>query len=209
MISQKRLKELLHYDPESGVFVWKVTRSINGLANAGSIAGSVVESGYIHIMVDGKQYKAHRLAWLYVHGEFPPKHIDHANGNPSDNRLVNLRPASHSENACNQGKKSTNTSGWCGVSFHKQSGKHRAEIMLAGNCHYLGGYDSPEIAAAVYNHVCQQVHGEFARPDIPDWMIVDSNTIKAIGGNMKQISKALAAAAIHNAKQQEKQPCPK
>ena len=196
-LTQARLRELLDYDPLTGVFVHKTTRG--RLCKAGQVAGYLHQWGYIHINISGKIYKAHRLAWLYVHGSFPPNHIDHINGNRSDNRLVNLRPATKSENGCNRGAAADNTSGWCGVSFDKSRGKYIAQISVEKIYRHLGRYDSPEIAAAVYNHVVVQVHGEFAKPDLPDWLIADSSTIKAIGGNMRQIAKCLAVVAIHNA----------
>jgi len=201
VLTQKRLHQLLDYDPLSGIFTWKVKAAMRVMA--GQLAGTLSPDGYIRICLDRKNYLAHRLAWLHVHGEFPPKHIDHINNLHADNRLVNLRCATHGENARNQGSKSNNTSGWCGVTFNIPAGKYQAQIGMAGERHNLGLYRSPEIAAAIYNHVVVQVHGEFARPDIPDWLIPDAAFVKVIGGNMKQISKALAAAAIHNAQIQD------
>lgn len=198
-ITQARLKTLLDYDPLTGVFVRLVRTNTNGTAEIGQVAGSVNNKGYITIGIDGKYHQAHRLAWFYVHGTFPPNGIDHINGVKSDNRLVNLRPATQSENNCNRGAITNSSTGWCRVSFDKPKGKYSACIRFNNKQYHLGYYDSPEIAAAVYAHVCQQVHGEFAKPDIPDWLIPDSNTIRNIGGNMRQISKCLAAVAIFNA----------
>ena len=90
MLTQARLKKLLSYNTDTGEFRWRVTR--RGAARAGSVAGCVRHDGYVRIAIDGKRYLAHRLAWLYVHGELVPE-LDHANGVRSDNRLDNLRPA--------------------------------------------------------------------------------------------------------------------
>jgi HNH endonuclease len=89
IITRTRLKEFLHYDPETGVFTWLVKPCRNILA--GSIAGNVMNEGYVMVKIDRKNYKAHRLAWLYVHGTFPPDQLDHINRGRADNRLCNLR----------------------------------------------------------------------------------------------------------------------
>jgi len=198
--TQTDIRNLIDYDPLIGEFRWKVDR--RGGEKKGNLSGWE-SSGYLVITVFGKDYRAHHLAWLFCHGELPVGEVDHKNGNRSDNRIANLRLATRAENACNRGASSNNTSGWCGVHFSKAAEKYQAEIGLASKTYYLGVYDSPEIAAAVYNHVCQQIHGDFARPDLPDWLIPDAAFVKAIGGNMKQISKAIAAAAIHHAQEKE------
>jgi hypothetical protein len=91
----KRVHELLSYEPRFGYFFWKINR---GSSKAGDVAGSVCPDGYRLIKVDGKSYKAHRLAWLMTHGEWPAEQIDHINGVRTDNRIVNLREASKKQN---------------------------------------------------------------------------------------------------------------
>lgn len=145
MVTQSRLKELLDYDPGTGVFTWRVSR---GNAKSGSVAGSKNGQGYLQIMVDGKRYKSHRLAWLYVHGKFPPEHIDHINRARADNRIANLRLATSSENPQNQRKRRNNTSGVVGVHWHKKLGKWQAYIMSNGRGIHLGYYGTIEEAAA-------------------------------------------------------------
>lgn len=86
-LTAERLRELLHYDPETGIFTWKVRR---GMAPAGSAAGSARPDGRITIYVDSVPYEASTLAWLYVHGEFPPKKLRRKNGVNSDNRIANF-----------------------------------------------------------------------------------------------------------------------
>lgn len=147
MVTQERLKELLAYNPETGIFTWRVNRT--GTAKASSIAGRVSNRGYLQIKIDGKLYSAHRLAWLYTHGEFPPDQLDHINRIRADNRISNLRIATGAENSQNYSKRNDNSSGVIGVDWHKQSGKWQARIRL-NNCRMsLGLYDTIEEAAAV------------------------------------------------------------
>ncbi len=145
-LTQSRLKELLDYNPDTGVFVWREWRG--GTAFKGSVAGRPDSKGRIQVMVDGASYFAHRLAWLFVNGKFPPEHIDHINRDVSDNRIQNLRLASNIENGQNRNKHPRNTSGVSGVSFHKKTGKWQAKITFSGKTIYLGVYESIEEAAA-------------------------------------------------------------
>ena len=100
-LSQKYLREALHYDPDTGIFTWKVATA--SCVKVGAEAGCVKNDGYRAIGMGGKSYKAHRLAWLYVHGEWPKEQIDHINHIRTDNRMENLRPASGGENAKTKG----------------------------------------------------------------------------------------------------------
>lgn len=99
ILTAERLRELLTYDPETGEFRWRYTR---GCRARGQIAGTVTCLGYLTIAIDGRKYKAHRLAWLHVHGEWPYPEIDHINRIKLDNRLVNLRRATRAENNANR-----------------------------------------------------------------------------------------------------------
>jgi HNH endonuclease/AP2 domain len=114
-LSQQRLKELLHYDPESGEFT-RITQ-VSSNAFVGSQAGWRELSGYFRIMIDRKKYMSHRLAWLYVYGSFPKRLIDHIDGNPSNNKISNLRECTASENGRNQKMSCKNTSGVNGISL--------------------------------------------------------------------------------------------
>lgn len=156
MLTQERLKELLDYDPGTGVFSWIVDRG--GTAKAGSVAGRLNGNTYLQIMVDGKRYCAHRLAWLYVHGEFPPDQLDHINRIRTDNRISNLRPATGTENNQNCSKRSDNTSGVIGVGWHKKCGKWVAHIRLNGRRKHLGLYDTIEEAAAARASAKAELH---------------------------------------------------
>jgi hypothetical protein len=149
----------LHYDPETGVFTWKITRQ---RSPEGKRAGNTHYSGYRTIGIDGKYYAEHRLVWMWWHGEFPKLSIDHINGNKSDNRVSNLREASRSQNQHNQPMYKNNSTGYKGVSFCKTTGKWKATIGKSTNRFYLGVFNSPQEAAHAYNKAAIELHGEFA-----------------------------------------------
>lgn len=112
MISRDRVCELLSYDPLTGVFIRLKSR-----ANwVGKQAGKIESNGARQILLDGKVYFAHRLAWLVMTGAWPERDIDHKDGNPDNNAWLNLRLATRSQNMSNQRLKSTNSTGFKGIS---------------------------------------------------------------------------------------------
>ncbi len=143
-ITQERLKELLHYDPDTGVFLWikKNSRKIS----IGKVAGHIDKQGYWVIGIDKKQFFAHRLAWLYVFGEFPNGLIDHMNRNKTDNRIHNLRVATNSENGQNHKIQKNNTSGITGVFWCKKAKKWRARVKINKKYKNLGSFHTMEEA---------------------------------------------------------------
>jgi hypothetical protein len=143
MLTQERLKELLNYDSETGIFTRKT--SIAG-HKAGSISGASQNKGYIQMYVDGKNYLAHRLAWLYVYGCFPKYQIDHINRNKKDNRIVNLRDVSNSINQHNNTLRSHNTSGTTGVMFSQKRKHWVSQIHIDNKRIYLGTFKDKEMA---------------------------------------------------------------
>lgn len=156
--TQERVKELLLYDPDTGVFTWLLANSRN--ANVGKVAGNVDDKGYRRIGVDGIIYYAHRLAWLYMTGEWPEKLIDHKNGIKDDNRICNLREATHSQNHSNTCIAKNNTTGWKGV---KRSGKKfMVQITHKREKLYLGTFDTAEEAHKAYCDKADELYGEFA-----------------------------------------------
>lgn len=138
-IDQKTLKEYLSYDPETGIF----TRLIG---SGGVMAGEVVGSrhpyaGYLLIQVNHSRHPAHRLAWLYMYGEFPDAEIDHINGVRDDNRIANLRAVTKLENARNRRLQKTNVSGVSGVGWHRAASKWSVRIRVDFKEKWLGTYD--------------------------------------------------------------------
>lgn len=155
MITQARVKELLEYNPLTGLFTRKVTRP--GSARVGSVAGGKTSTGYIRIKIDDVEYMAHRLVWLYVYGHFPSNQIDHINCIRNDNRLLNLRAVTYSENGQNQRKaQSDNKIGLLGVSL--LDGRWRASIRVNGKNIHLGKYPTPELAHAAYISAKRKLH---------------------------------------------------
>ena len=149
MLTQERLKELLDYDPETGVFTWK-SIVFGSHMKVGSVAGSMYSNGYLRIKINGKDYRAHRLAWLYMYGCWPTNQIDHINRVRDDNRIANLREATNKENQWNRGKQKSSTSGFTGVSWHKKSGKWQSRIAVNKKVIQLGVFNTPEEAHAAY-----------------------------------------------------------
>ena len=133
MITQQRLKEFLDYNPDTGVFTWRESYFPSKI---GKPAGGPFR-GYLRLMVDGKLYLCHRLAWLYVHGDWPTETIDHINGIKSDNRIKNLRAVSHMENCQNRPLRKDNSSGISGVCWDKSSNHWRATIAVNGKRKHL------------------------------------------------------------------------
>jgi len=136
-ITQKRLKEVLNYSKATGIFRWAINKGQK--TKYGDVAGWA-DSGYTRIQIDGKSYRAHRLAWLYVYGGFPTNKIDHINQIKSDNRIANLRDVTHTENLQNQKLYKTNTSGVVGVHWHKVWKRWEASITVDGIQKYLGKF---------------------------------------------------------------------
>lgn len=158
-VTVERLRELLDYNPLTGVFTWLVSRGRN--AKAGHLAGSVRPDGYIRIMIDRRKYFAHRLAWLYVYGVWPADEIDHVNGDPSDNRIVHLREATRPKNLHNvvAPNSDNNTSGHRGVSWDKSRGKWQACIQVDGHTKHLGRFTDLGEASAAYFAAKDRHHG--------------------------------------------------
>lgn len=159
-ISHSELLRLLDYNPETGIFRWKVTAS--GRAKAGNVAGSIGGNGYRRIRIFGTEYLAHRLAWFYVKGDLPPSDLDHKDGSKINNRFSNLRVSTVSQNAANRRLPATNTTGFKGIRA-RANDRWRAAIEHNGKHISLGTYGSKEEAHAAYCEAAQRLFGEFAR----------------------------------------------
>jgi len=150
MITQARLKELLHYDLETGDFTWLQDRS--GASKKGTVAGNELRchtgKTYKRITLEKKNHLSHRLAFLYMEGELPPNDVDHHNGDGTDNRWANLRHATRTENCRNQRRCASNTSGITGVNFHPRVARWQARITVSKKRKSLGYFDNIFDAAA-------------------------------------------------------------
>jgi len=143
-LTQTYLKELLHYDPDTGLFTW--TRRISNFVKAGDLAGGRNQRGYWKIMIKNKSYAAHRLAFLYMTGEFPAIDTDHINGDKADNRAVNLRSVTNAENGRNSKRSTRNTSGHVGVGWAKADKRWWAAIKVDYKRIGLGQFKTKEEA---------------------------------------------------------------
>lgn len=155
------LKGRLHYDPLTGQFKWLV--NVARRSPAGSVAGTFEARGYIRISIEGRKYLAHRLAWLYMTGEWPKNQIDHRDLNASNNAWSNLREATHGQNIANQGARKNNLSGWKGIYFRHKRRKWRAAIYIESRKVDLGLFACPAAAHLAYLLAAVRHFGEFAR----------------------------------------------
>lgn len=154
-LTAARLRELLHYDPETGAFRWLIDRR---RTKAGDIAGSRRRDGYVSISCAGSSYVAHRLAWLYMHGSWPELDVDHKDGDRANNAFDNLRQASDSQNAQNRAVRIDSSSGIPGVGWHKGKGRWQAKIGVNGRRIFLGSFRTAEEACAAYMQAKERLH---------------------------------------------------
>lgn len=158
MITQQRLKELLDYEPTTGIFRWRVHA---GCRKAGDITGCINSSGYLTIKLDGRHYQAHRLAFIWMTGEVPD-FVDHKDKDKTNNRWTNLRPATRQENMFNRSKFKSNKSGFKGVSFYAKTKRWKAQIQKGGVKIHLGYYATAEQASEVYQRNAIELFGDFS-----------------------------------------------
>lgn len=157
MLTQERLKQFLHYDPETGAFTRLLER---GGRRKDGRGGRPSAQGYLRTCIDCRVYYSHRLAWYYVHGVWAGE-IDHIDGDRANNRISNLRPATRTQNLANSRRSSANTSGFKGVSRCRD--KWRASIRKDGKSFHLGVFDTREAAADRYAKAATEKFGEFGR----------------------------------------------
>lgn len=148
MLTQTRLKEVLEYNPDSGVFTWKGVHKIPGKRKQGRIAGTVNSDGYTVIYVDNRQYRAARLAWMYMTGRFPNPTVDHKNRNRTDDRFGNLREATKQQQRINQKKYRNNG---LPKSIYWVRNKYQVDIVRRGKKHYFGRFDDLQDAINARN----------------------------------------------------------
>lgn len=158
-IERDLLLRELSYDSVTGLFTGLRQRSPSALA--GRQAGSPTKKGYIAITVRGKKFLAHRLAWFFVFREWPEHQIDHVNGVKSDNRIVNLREASASDNQCNRPAQRNNQAGVKGLYFETRRGKWRVRVSRERKEHHVGYFATKEEAYEAWKQAAGNLHGEF------------------------------------------------
>ena len=159
------IRSRLRYDPAAGKFYMLKSA---GRRKSGYQAGYADRLGYIKVCVNGRWMMAHRLAWLFINGQWPDGEIDHINGDPSDNRIENLRECSRSQNVSNAKFNSLNTTGFRGVSRIKRKtvpDRYQATVRKDGVTHYIGTFATPEEAHAEYIKAAVSVHGEYFAMD--------------------------------------------
>lgn len=159
-VRRDRVLELYAYDSETGVFTHRFNKG--GTARAGSVAGATERSGHLKLKVDQKRYKAHRLAWLIVHGRWPNGLIDHINRDPGDNRICNLRETDVSGNMHNRTINANNTSGAKGVHYCKRDKRWIVQVRC-NNKTSAKRFATCEEATAFAAMMRVELHGEFAR----------------------------------------------
>lgn len=159
----ERLRQLVNYSPETGVFI-RCVRTSNRI-RIGDVVGSITSKGkckYLRANIDGNLYYLHQLAWLYMTGEWATKEIDHKDGNGLNNRWANLRLATHAQNSQNRKPASNNKSGVKGVCW--DTARKRWLVTISADkkqCH-IGRFVDKEVAMLAYQAAAQKVHGEFA-----------------------------------------------
>lgn len=155
-LTAERVRELFHYDPQTGVFTRRVSRQ-GQHGKVGAIAGGIKPSGYRVIWI-GANFMAHRLAWLYVYGKWPAGQVDHINRVRDDNRIANLRVVTHAQNMENRKVQRNNTSGYTGVYPDRGGRRWQARISSNGKWLYLGYFKTPELAYAAYCKAAAKLH---------------------------------------------------
>lgn len=155
ILTAQRLREILRYDPLTGIFTWRASRG--RMAKAGAVAGSLDRSGYVCIGTCGRLHFAHRLAWLYITGEWPADSIDHIDTEKTNNKWSNLRQATYAQNSQNKRRaRIDNKCGLLGASPHKN--RWRATIKINRKRVHIGVFDTPELAHAAYLAAKAELH---------------------------------------------------
>lgn len=148
-LTQCKLKEWLTYDPNSGIFIWN--KDTHGKVKKGDIAGHLNGFGYITIKLLQINYRAHRLAFLYMTGHWPEMEVDHINQNKADNRWCNLRDVNRSTNCSNKSVQKNNQLGEKNISMDRATGRYWVSITRQGIRKNIGGFMTSKEAIKVRN----------------------------------------------------------
>ena len=160
LIGIEHLKQILHYNPKTGIWTWLI--EFNNGIKVGDVAGGLIGSGYIQIAIGKTPYKAHRLAWFYMTGKWPKVDIDHRDLNRSNNKWGNLREATRNQNMHNRKLDAKNTTGFKGVAWHVNHQVFYARIAINGKRIWLGCFNTSEEASEAYLQASKKLHKEFA-----------------------------------------------
>jgi hypothetical protein len=160
MLTQKELKDYLEYDKDSGLFTRKVSN--NTRHKIGEVAGYLGKDGYRRLAVKGITYSEHRLAWLYVYGKFPELILDHIDGNPSNNKISNLREVTQNQNQYNSKLRKDSSSGIKNVRWSKWQNKWQVTVKVLGKEKFFGYFEDLEFAELVATEVREKYHGIYA-----------------------------------------------
>lgn len=162
-LTQARLRELLHYDPQTGAFTW-VRVEVANQVKVGDRAGTVDKTGRASrkLEIDAHSYKTNRLAWFWMTGEWPAAIVDHKDRDPNNDAWDNLRLATFTQNLQNSRLRSDNTSGVKGVYWARRQRRWQASIRVEGKGVHLGYFDTIEAAAEARRAAELRYFGEFA-----------------------------------------------
>lgn len=159
--SQEQLKALFIYNARTGVLMWRASR---GTAKAGTEAGWLHASGYVYVGLNGRSYKAHRLAWMYVYGKDPQGLLDHKNRDKTDNRICNLRVVTDGQSNQNKQVYRNNQTGHKGVGWHAPRKRWRVRIQHEGRVLLVGYYPTLEHAVAARRAAEHRLHTHAVTP---------------------------------------------
>lgn len=194
-LTAERLRELLRYEPETGVFTRRIATGYRGRHRAGEIAGSINDQGYRIICVGTEKYRAHQLAWLYMKRVWPGE-LDHINGVRDDNRLCNLRKTSSSQNKANSKLRTDSVSGFKCVRWEKRRRHYVARIRANGKQTHLGSFNTPERAFVAYLLAAKKHFGAFARWDVAELSSLD-RVVRELEAYLGITEMPSAWASIH------------
>ena len=155
-LTAERVRELLSYDPDTGVFRWKI--KTNPRVQVGDIAGREGSKGYRKISIGNCKYFSHRLAWLHFYGCWPTDQIDHRNGVKADNWIKNLREATNTQNNQNRKGRSDSRAKMIGATWNEKNKNWTSHICASGKRTFLGVFDSPEKASEAYASAKKLLH---------------------------------------------------
>lgn len=156
-----RLRRMVNYDSDTGIMTWRERKRARII---GAEVGTTLARGYVSVVINYRKYMLHRLVWLYVYGQWPTGWLDHRNGNPSDNRIDNLREATPSQNQYNRRRNRNNKSGCPGVYWQPNRKKWMVQIKGPnGKSVYVGRFNKKDDAYTARRDAEQKYYGEFAR----------------------------------------------